>query len=221
MATSIPAGIEIYSNDGETLLESLAADADWKASVTSTGVTGTAGTYTYSGAGTFLGLATAQGSSTIKYAVGTSFYVTQGAPCRAYIVTSAATQTTFDLSTLNLSDGSYTITVKAKADNFIESNYSNEVNYIKSSGFSGIIKNSSASYISSFHIYVDGVLQGTIATGSSGVFSGTSIGIKPITSAPVKGNWNISETVNCEYAEQSPGLVITPPKKWLDNRYRI
>lgn len=45
-------------------------------------------------------------------------------------------KTTFDLSTLNLPEGTHTITVKAKAEGYRESNYSNEVSYTKApSGF--------------------------------------------------------------------------------------
>ena len=52
-----------------------------------------------------------------------------------YLAANAAkeeTQTTFDLSTLNLSAGSHTITVKAKADGYRESDVSNAVTYTSS-----------------------------------------------------------------------------------------
>ena len=52
-----------------------------------------------------------------------------------YLVANAAkeeTQTTFDLSTLNLPGGSHTITVKAKADGYRDSNASNAVTYTSS-----------------------------------------------------------------------------------------
>lgn len=52
-----------------------------------------------------------------------------------YLVANAAkeeTQTTFDLSTLNLSEGSHTITVKAKADGYRDSDASNAVTYTSS-----------------------------------------------------------------------------------------
>ena len=52
-----------------------------------------------------------------------------------YLVANAAkeeTQTTFDLSTLNLSEGTHTITVKAKADGYRESDASNAVTYTSS-----------------------------------------------------------------------------------------
>lgn len=54
-----------------------------------------------------------------------------------YLVANAAkeeTQTTFDLSTLNLSEGSHTITAKAKADGYKESEASNAVTYTVASG---------------------------------------------------------------------------------------
>ena len=52
-----------------------------------------------------------------------------------YLVANAAkeeTQTTFDLSTLNLPGGSHTITVKAKADGYRDSDASNAVTYTSS-----------------------------------------------------------------------------------------
>ena len=52
-----------------------------------------------------------------------------------YLVANAAkeeTQTTFDLSTLNLPEGSHTITVKAKADGYRDSDASNAVTYTSS-----------------------------------------------------------------------------------------
>lgn len=40
-------------------------------------------------------------------------------------------KTTFDLSTLNLPEGTYTVKVKAKADGYRDSEFSNEVSYTK------------------------------------------------------------------------------------------
>lgn len=45
-------------------------------------------------------------------------------------------KTTLDLSTLSdIADGTHTVKVKAKADGYRDSEFSNEVNYTKSSGF--------------------------------------------------------------------------------------
>ena len=45
-------------------------------------------------------------------------------------------KTTLDLSTLSvISDGAHTVKVKAKADGYIDSEFSNEVSYTKSSGY--------------------------------------------------------------------------------------
>lgn len=58
-----------------------------------------------------------------------------------YLVANAAkeeTQTTFDLSTLNLSEGTHTITVKAKADGYRESDASNAVTYTKAAIFTRV-----------------------------------------------------------------------------------
>lgn len=46
--------------------------------------------------------------------------------------------TTFDLSTLNLSSGTYTITVKAKADGYTDSDASNAVTYTKAATFTRV-----------------------------------------------------------------------------------
>ena len=58
-----------------------------------------------------------------------------------YLVANAAkeeTRTAFDLSTLNLSAGSHTITVKAKADGYRESEASNAVTYTKAATFTQV-----------------------------------------------------------------------------------
>ena len=45
-------------------------------------------------------------------------------------------KTTLDLSTLSdIADGTHTVKVKAKADGYIDSEFSNEVNYTKAAGF--------------------------------------------------------------------------------------
>ena len=45
-------------------------------------------------------------------------------------------KTTLDLSTLSdIADGAHTVKVKAKADGYIESEFSNEVSYTKSGGY--------------------------------------------------------------------------------------
>lgn len=45
-------------------------------------------------------------------------------------------KTTFDLSTLSdITDGTHTVKVKAKADGYRDSEFSNEVSYTKSSGY--------------------------------------------------------------------------------------
>lgn len=55
-------------------------------------------------------------------------------------------KTTLDLSTLSdISDGTHTVKVKAKADGYRDSEFSNEVSYKKSSGYSGTITNLSNS----------------------------------------------------------------------------
>ena len=56
-------------------------------------------------------------------------------PNIAYVVP-AVNKTTLDLSTLSdIADGTHTVKVKAKAEGYRDSEFSNEVNYIKSSGY--------------------------------------------------------------------------------------
>ena len=51
-------------------------------------------------------------------------------------VASVPSTTTFDLSTLSdIADGAHTVKVKAKADGYYDSEFSNEVSYTKSSGY--------------------------------------------------------------------------------------
>lgn len=62
-------------------------------------------------------------------------------------------KTAFDLSTLNLSDGTHTVTVKAKADGFAESNFSNEVSYTKApSVYTGYFYNDSTLYYLEYQV---------------------------------------------------------------------
>lgn len=48
-------------------------------------------------------------------------------------------KTTLDLSTLDLTDGTHTVKVKAKADGYKDSEFSNEVSYTKVVGYRGHI----------------------------------------------------------------------------------
>ena len=49
-------------------------------------------------------------------------------------------KTTLDLSTLSdIADGTHTVKVKAKADGYRDSEFSNEVSYTKASGYSGTV----------------------------------------------------------------------------------
>lgn len=63
----------------------------------------------------------------------------------AVFVSAATVKTTFDLSTLDLSAGEHTITVKAKADGYKTSEASNAVEYTVSSGYTVTFKWSAVS----------------------------------------------------------------------------
>ena len=65
------------------------------------------------------------------------------------------TQTTFDLSTLSdITDGAHTVKVKAKANGYIDSEFSNEVSYTKAPA------EYTATFSSDFNVTGDGYLKG-------------------------------------------------------------
>lgn len=94
-------------------------------------------------------------------------------------------KTAFDLSTLNLSDGTHTVTVKAKADGFAESNFSNEVSYTKASGFNLDTSNVSIPYDN--YAYFD-ITFGDGTTISDQLGDSTSIGSQYSTNYPKVSN---------------------------------
>ena len=75
-------------------------------------------------------------------------------------VASVPNTTTFDLSTLSdIADGAHTVKVKAKADGYIDSEFSNEVSYTKvAPGFDVVLKlQNTTSYYAHVRVNVDGV----------------------------------------------------------------
>lgn len=93
--------------------------------------------------------------------------------------TTIVSTTTLDLSTLSdISDGTHTVKVKAKADGYRDSEFSNEVEWTKSSGsgFSGHIKNSGNSTYS-VTLTVDEVSVADIAPGETYDYTGVDFAV--------------------------------------------
>lgn len=67
--------------------------------------------------------------NTVNVAVGGTFSSSSTSSHTFYVIPSAATQTTYDLTNLNLSAGNYAITVVAEAEGYTDSDASNSVNY--------------------------------------------------------------------------------------------
>lgn len=76
------------------------------------------------------------------------------------------TQTTFDLSTLSdITDGAHTVKVKAKADGYMDSEFSNEVSYTKTS----VPPVYTVTFSSDFTVTGSGYLNGIYYINESGV----------------------------------------------------
>lgn len=158
-------------------------------------------TYTYNGDKTYLGLALTANATTPDYAVGTTiddgtYYIVEGTAAStggsvitgeavpnatsyelyeksgtSYTLKSTSTEIRFDLTSLNLSAGSHTFVVKAKADGYQDSDYSNEVISAREQLTKPVLTDLSTSGICKFSfpndtrayaykIFVDGVEQG-------------------------------------------------------------
>lgn len=130
--------IRILSNDGsQTLMSAIQVDSYSPIiSVTSTGVTqGSKFTYSYSGNKKFLGVSTTPNATEPTYAVGGEYTLPRIESLDTfslYIVEGEANTLTltYDLSQLDLPEGTHSITVVAKADGYTNSAPSNAVEYV-------------------------------------------------------------------------------------------
>lgn len=123
-------------------------------------------------------------------------------------------KTTLDLSTLSdISDGTHTVKVKAKADGYRDSEFSNEVSWTKApAGYSGTIK-SDANGIYVVDLY--GVrddnwtsLHSRYTLYDQGVY-GYPQYILALDKATT--NFNVTENTNCTYVEEyTKDYIITP-----------
>lgn len=117
-------------------------------------------------------------------------------------------KTTLDLSTLSdISDGTHTIKVKAKADGYRDSEFSNEVEWTKSSSYSGIVTNNSNGRVS-INIYVDQVYKQSLAVGNSTPVEGGVVRLS--TPDALKEGWTIVSNTNCTYVKTETDVTVTP-----------
>lgn len=145
--------------------------------------------------------------STVNVPVGGTFSSGDTADHKFYVVPAATTQTTYDLTKLNLSAGNYAITVVAEAEGFTDSDVSNSVNYTVQAQLAAptIAMNTDGKTLeitdvadaTSYDVYVDGELKTNVAktvsktltfTGAKTDFLGGSQTYAKIGSAPTSNN---------------------------------
>lgn len=125
-------------------------------------------------------------------------------------VASVPNTTTFDLSTLSdIADGAHTVKVKAKADGYNNSEFSNEVSYTKApAGYSGTV---TVTTDSSYNIFYwknnDWVLK-EVEVGGTHALSGA---IKyRITTVANISKFQVTSYTNCTYVLENSGWNIIP-----------
>lgn len=111
--------------------------------------------------------------STVNVAVGGTFSSGDTANHKFYVVPAATTQTTYDLTNLNLSAGNYAITVVAEAEGYTDSDASNSVNYsvqaqlaaptIAMNADGKTLEITDVENATSYDVYVDGTLKTNVA----------------------------------------------------------
>ena len=121
-------------------------------------------------------------------------------------------KTTLDLSTLSdIAVGAHTVKVKAKADGYIDSEFSNEVSYTKApSTFSGTITLNSANRfmnISGLDSSGGGGLILSDKTGENSVSGYVKYSVNPDYGA---NDYKVTETTNCTYVIDGSYFLITP-----------
>ena len=125
-------------------------------------------------------------------------------------VASAPNTTTLDLSTLSdIADGAHTVKVKAKADGYIDSEFSNEVNYTKApSTFNGTITLDNSTMI--IDGYDSSGQQHLIVMDTSGAY--VVSGYVKYRASPDYGtaDYEVIETTHCTYIDDESGYIITP-----------
>lgn len=118
-------------------------------------------------------------------------------------------KTLLDLSTLSdISDGTHTVKVKAKADGYRDSEFSNEVSYTKASGYSGTV---TCTTDSSYNIYDwknNGWTLKEVEVGGTHTLSGA---IKyRITTVANISKFQVTSHTKCTYVLENGGWNIIP-----------
>lgn len=120
-------------------------------------------------------------------------------------------KTTLDLSTLNLTDGTHTVKVKAKADGYKDSEFSNEVSYTKTPTlYSGQI--GGTVFENTVNIYGKDAQGGSHLVGESvghykDVSGYVSYNVYPSKSMSASV---VSESVRCTYSTESNHFKVIP-----------
>ena len=127
-------------------------------------------------------------------------------------VASVPNTTTVDLSTLSdIADGAHTVKVKAKADGYYDSEFSNEVSYTKApSGYSGTVTATTSSEYSIEHWENDGWHIDAMETTGTNTLSG-AIKYRISTAANIS-KYQVTSYTNCTYVVDSKysTWTITP-----------
>ena len=121
-------------------------------------------------------------------------------------------KTMFDLSTLSdITEGAHTVKVKAKSNGYIDSEFSNEVNYTKApSGYSGTVTATTSSEYSISHWENNGWHIDAMEVTGTQTLSG-AIKYKISLSANIS-KYQVTSHTNCTYVADSHNWtwVITP-----------
>lgn len=123
-------------------------------------------------------------------------------------VASVPNTTTFDLSTLSdIADGAHTIKVKAKADGYRDSEFSNEVSYTKApAGYSGTVTKEGFRTVY-YEINKDTITSSKILSGGQHNFTGV---VTFYCEASDSDGLSFYDNVNCSDVKHNNGYLITP-----------
>ena len=121
-------------------------------------------------------------------------------------------KTTLDLSTLSdITDGTHTVKVKAKADGYRDSEFSNEVSYTKApSGYSGTVTVTTDSSYSIYYWKNNNWVLKEVEVGGTHTLSG-AIKYKISTASNIS-KYQVTSHTNCTYVVESNdwSWIITP-----------
>ena len=121
-------------------------------------------------------------------------------------------KTTLDLSTLSdIADGAHTVKVKAKADGYRDSEFSNVVSYTKApSTYKGTITLDTTRRTMNIHGYDSSGTGETISLDKNGAVSVSGYvkyGVTPYNSI---NDYKVTGTTNCTYVIDGHEYIITP-----------